>query len=193
MVGIIEYRQRLNALLADHTHALRQVREEKKALRDAKDHLATTAEAQRLVQEVAEAVQTQAHRQIASVVSRCLESVFEDDALPFRIVFERKRGKTEARLVFVRGDMEIDPTTADSGGMVDVAAFALRLACLALSRPQRRKIIVADEPFRFVNGREFQERVGSMILTLAKEFGVQFIFVSDDSWMRIGKVVDLEK
>jgi len=187
-----DVRRQLDRLLADRDHAIRRVKEEKSRLEDAQERVADAQEAQRIVQEVAEQVQRQAHDRIASVVSRCLASVFGEDAYQFRIDFEQKRGRTEARLVFVRGDLVLeDPTGEGGGGQVDVAAFALRLACLVLSRPRKRLILFLDEPMRNVNGEVYQERVGQLLLTLAEEMGVQFIVVSDDDWLKVGKVIEL--
>jgi len=124
--------------------AVQKVREEKRLLGEAKEQLLACQEAQGLIQHTAQDLQAKAHGQIASVVSRCLEAVFGEDAYEFRITFERKRGKTEARLSFIRNDNELDPKEASGGGAIDVAAFALRLACLLLSRPRQRLLIVVN-------------------------------------------------
>ena len=84
-------------------------------------------DAQETLQHLAQAVQQQAHQKISEVVSFCLSAVF-DDPYQFHIVFERKRGRTEAHLRFQRRGLDLDPLTASGGGAVDVAAFALRVA-----------------------------------------------------------------
>jgi hypothetical protein len=147
--------------------------------------------AQKVAQHAAQSVQEKVHERIATLVSKCIRVVFPDSEYDFRIVFERKRGRTEARLCFVRDEVEVDPTSAGGGGVVDVAAFALRIACLLLQRPAVRKVVVADEPFKFVNGEEEQERVATLLETLSQELAIQFIIVTDDSWLKIGKVIEL--
>ncbi len=188
MIGSL--RKKIDALQREHDHALLRVKEEKTALREALSRLHHAQEAQALLQSVARDVQQQAHTRVAEVVTRCLRAVgFDYD---FRIEFNKKRGRTEAQLQFVRGGLVIDdPTASSGGGAVDVAAFALRLSALMLSRPPRRKLLCLDEPCKNVNGEEFQSRVGALILKLAEELGVQFVIVSDDSWLRVGKVIDL--
>lgn len=182
----------LDRLLAEYAHAKRRVKEEKAALAEARESLRVALEAQALVQGVAEAVQNEVHRQVSGVVSRCLEAVFGEDAYALKIVFEKKRGKTEAGLTFERGGLVLDdPPNEGGGGQVDVAAFALRLACLVLSRPKKRLLIVADEPFKNINGEVYQERAGRMIQALARDMGVQFIIVSDDDWLKVGRVIEL--
>lgn len=145
--------------------------------------------ARTLVQSIAQDMQEQAHSAIASVVSKCLEAVFEAP-YSFKILFEQKRGRTEARLVFERDGLQVDPMTASGGGVVDVAAFALRLACLKLKRPKSRPLIVLDEPFKSPSPH-YRERVRQLIETLAEEMGVQFVMVTNIMELVTGNVIDL--
>lgn len=174
---------------SEHDHARRRAIEERTMLEQAERAVARAEEAQEIVQEVAAAVQERAHRQIASVVTKCLESVF-DDPYRFSIEFEQKRGKTDAVLLFERDGAKIDPLTASGGGVVDVAAFALRLASLLLSAPQRRRVLILDEPFRFVS-RDLRDKVRQMLETLAEELEIQFVVVTHDPALVAGKVVEL--
>ena len=186
------YESKLNSLLSEFQHHKRLVSEEKKILRELEERETDTTQAQKLIQMIAETVQKSAHSQIAAVVTKCLQAIFGNDSYEFKIIFERKRGKTEAKLVLEKDGLVLDdPTNEAGGGCLDVAALALRLACLVLSRPRLRKIIVADEPMKNVNGEIYQERMGTMLETLAEDFGIQFILVSDDSWLHIGKVIAL--
>lgn len=166
--------------------AVQAIRE---ALVVAEGTLDATEAAQAVLQDVAQAVQQEAHRRIAGVVSRCLSQVF-DDPYEFDIIFDRKRGRTEARLVFRRNGLEVDPLTASGGGVVDVAAFALRLACLVLTRPQVRPLVVLDEPFKFVSA-QYRDRVRSMLEQLADDMGVQFLMVTHIPELVCGHVVQV--
>ncbi len=146
-------------------------------------------EAQKVLQIVAQSVQQQAHDKIAGVVSQCLESVF-DEPYEFKILFEQKRGRTEAKLVFSRNGNECDPLTASGGGPVDVASFALRLSCLLLTRPATRRVLILDEPFKFLS-ENYRERIRVMLETLSKEMKVQIIMVTHLDELRCGKVIEL--
>lgn len=149
----------------------------------------TLADCQELAQVVAQGIQQQAHSMIARVVSKCLSAIF-DEPYVFQILFERKRNKTEARLVFERDGMEIDPITSSGGGVLDVAAFALRLAAVVLTKPRCRKIIIMDEPFRFVS-QEYRFKIRQLLLDLAKEYDFQFIMVTHIRELVCGTNVDL--
>lgn len=170
--------------------AQRQVEVETKRLRLARKKVKRCEKAQQIIQLVAENIQNQAHTRIAGLVTRCLEAIFEDP-YEFKIRFERKRGKTDAVLTFVRDGSELDdPTDECGGGVVDVAAFALRLACLILQKPLRRKLLVLDEPFKFVS-EEYRDKLRDLILVLSHELNVQFVVVTHIPELQIGKVIQL--
>lgn len=186
-------RRKVDKLLARQSLAQATVKNEKIARDAAEARLRAAREAQEILQQVAQDIQSKAHEKIASVVSRCLRTVFGPKDHQFRINFVQKRGKTEAELVFVKNGKEIDPKEGSGGGTVDIAAFALRLVCLLLSRPQRRKLLVMDEPFSAVNGEVYQERTADLLLELSKEFGIQVILAADDDFLKLGKVIDLDQ
>lgn len=183
---------RLRALadrsLAEYHHARRTAKEEEVQLKQLERDLKSAEECQKVVQAVAQAVQRQAHRKIARVVTKCLKAVFGENAYEFAIDFERKRGKTEARLVFLRDGHRVDPVSASGGGVVDVASFALRLAALLLSVPQRRKFLCLDEPLKHLS-RNHSERVRVLLETISRELGVQVLMVTHDSQLACGKII----
>jgi len=186
---MIDYRQKLDKKKARLDSLKETVRENRVAVADAEGHLSDAEECRTIIQGVGQRLQEMAHDRIAGVVSRCLEVVF-DEPYEFKIVFEKKRNQTEARLVFVRDGMEINPMDAAGGGVVDVAAFALRLACISLRRPLLRKFVVLDEPFRFVSV-QYRPRVRQMLEQLAEQMGMQILMVTHAPELVVGKVVEL--
>jgi DNA repair exonuclease SbcCD ATPase subunit len=190
-MNLSDLRKKADKFIAEYEHAKRTVKEEKIRLKEAKETLKDTLEAQTFLQNVAQQVQESAHGKISEVVTKCLRGVFGKDSYEFRIIFERKRGKTEARIAFYRDGLLLeDPSDESGGGVIDVAAFALRLACLVLSKPPRRRFLALDEPFRFVD-REYRPRVRAMLETLSEEMDVQIILVTHDPEFEIGKVVEI--
>lgn len=185
-----DYRRLADKLLADYRLAARQVKADKELLRTWDRKMKAVERAQKIVQAVAQAVQQQAHDKIATVVTKCLEAVWGEDAYEFRIVFERKRGKTEARLAFFRDGLELDPVDGVGIGVLDLACLALRLACLVLKTPKRRKLLVLDEPFRHLD-RNHRPAAGVLIQTLAEEFDVQFVIVTHSEELAVGKIIKL--
>ena len=187
-----DYRSKVNKLLAEYEHAKRQVADEKRSLTDARQLEADLGDSQKLVQAVAELVQNEAHQQVASIVTRCLKAVFNDDAYDFNIAFEQKRSKTEAKLSFGRNGMDFDPCSSTGGGAVDIAAFGLRLVSLLLNKPVKRRLLVLDEPMKHLRGSEPQANVGDMLEALSREMSVQIVMVSDQWLSGVGKEIHLD-
>lgn len=183
-------RQKLNSLLADYRLAESQEIAEGASLKKAKRKVELISEAQVILQTIAADIQDQAHARIARIATRCLKAVFGPDSYELRIQFERKRGKTEARLLLVKGNLEIEPIDAAGGGVVDVLSFSLRVAALILSRPAKRKLLVLDEPFKHVSD-VYRPAVRSLIEALSEEMGIQFILVTHSRELMIGKVINL--
>lgn len=183
------WRGRVNRGRSRLTLARSKVSEEKTSLETLKERLRVLEEATVLAQGVASRIQSKASDRIAEVVTKCL-AIFEE---PYRflIKFDRKRGRTEARLVFERDGLEVNPLTASGGGVVDVAGFALRVACLVLSRPRVRPLLVLDEPMRFLSP-EYGGKGRVLIKTLARNLGVQFVIVTHDPRLRAGKIHSTE-
>lgn len=190
-MSISNHRKKLDRLLTKYKLAAGSVALEKKTLRVAQQREDDVVQAQVLVQVVAERVQESAHRQIASVVSRCLEAVF-DRPYEFRIDFARKRGRTEANLTFVRDGKSLeDPINESGGGAIDIAAFALRLAALTLSLPKKRKLLVMDEPWKNLSS-EYRPALSELVMQLAEEMNIQFLITTHSDEYKIGNVVELE-
>lgn len=169
--------QRIQRLAEQRKLAQEQVRREQEALQQTQEELTAHLQAQTVLQEAAEAAQHQAHERISEMVTECLRSVFGESTYSFRIVNEVKRGKTESRLVFARDGVELDPLSSAGGGVIDVAAMALRLVTLTLMSPQRRNLLVLDEPFRFVS-REYLPLIVDLLERLADQMEIQILMVT---------------
>lgn len=174
-----------------YTQAIAQHKREKEALEGAKSLLESIIVGRGVIQEVAQHIQQQAHNQIAAVVTKGLQSVF-DEPYTFKIDFEKKRGRTEARLIFERDGLELDPLTASGGGVIDVAAFSLRVACLALSRPAVRPLLILDEPFKNVSkANGYLDRIPALLEILCEDIGIQIIMVTHIEELKVGKIVEV--
>jgi len=179
-----------SGLQAEHAEACSRVEREEKALVGLQERLQHANRSQVVIQQLAHAVQQQAHQQISDVVTRCLRAVF-DNPYEFEVQFEIKRGKTEALLVFMRdGEVLDNPINEVGGGVLDVASLALRVASILLARPERRKLIILDEPFKYVRGVGNQKRTRDMLLRLAEELEIQFVINTDIASYRLGKIVE---
>jgi len=189
-MNLTNTRIKVDKMLGELKSTQTQLKNERAILIESEDHLAHIEEAQDIVQQVAQLIQQQAHNQIAAVVTRCLVTVFEDD-YGFEIHFEKKRGRTEANLILTKDGNEIEnPLNSDSGGVVDIAAFALRLSCLVLAKPRQRRFLAMDEPFKFVSA-EYRENVKMLLEGLAEDFDLQIIMVTHVQELVCGKIIRL--
>lgn len=135
-----------------------------------------------VIQAAAQATQQQLEYRIGTLVTLALAHVFPD---PYALVlrFDCKRGRTEANFLFrdVAGN-EIEPMEASGGGVWDVASLALRIALWSLRHPKGRATLILDEPFKFLQGTENQQKVAGMIRELSKRLKLQFIIVTSHNW-----------
>jgi len=190
--NLSDRREQIDDILLRYRTARERVKVEKKEVKEASTHHEHITRAQEIFQEIARSVQENAHAQIAKVVTSCLQAIW-GDLYRFEILFEKKRGKTEAKLIFVRDDgLVLDPLEESSGGVVDVAAFALRLVSITMSQPQRRRLVVLDEPFKNVRGARYQERVRGMVEQVCQELGFQIIINTDLDLLQTGTIIRLE-
>lgn len=188
---ITNYRKKVDQALKDYRGYKKQLSEEKRRLEEAQERLSISSEGLHIIQTVSQKVQQQAHDKIAGVVTLCLNSIFPDKDYKFQIVFERKRSRTEAKLIFLKGDKERDPIEDTGGGIVDVAAFALRLSSVILHKPPLRKTLILDEPFKNVS-KGYHENVKTLLEKVSEDFGVQIIMVTHIGRLKIGKVIKLK-
>lgn len=161
----------------------------KAKLEESRQNLEDWLTAQGVLQEASKAVQTFIHAQIVSVVTQCLQTVY-DDSLEFCIDFDLKRGKTEARLYFKKDGNEVDPIEAGGLGWVEVASFALRMAVLKLHTPPVMPVLILDEAFRFLDTTA-KPRMAELVMQLSKQMDVQVILVTHDPEFRVGKIVKI--
>ncbi len=191
-MSVESYRNKVDKAARQYAVAASHVRDEKLTLSIAEAQLEAEMEALRVAQGLAEGMQQRAHLHIARVVSRCLTLVFEEP-YELQIKFEARRGKTDASLVFVRNGLVLDDPVNEVGiGVIDVAAFGLRLANLMFSLPQRRRVIIMDEPFKHISSSRRGGRVAAMLEVLAKEFDMQFIMITHLPELVTGTVVEME-
>lgn len=116
---------------------------------------------------------------ISSIVTKALKTVFSDP-YSFQMAYKVRGGtKAQAIPILERDGEEYDPLKSCGGGVVDVVSFALRVSCLLLTRPIPDRILILDEPFRFVS-RDLQPRVREMLEILSDELKIQFIIVTHE-------------
>lgn len=184
----MELKNQVKQLQQEYNDLVNLKKAEEENLEKVKEHLNNLLQAQEIMQEAAKGIQQQVHRQIADIVNKCLQIIF-DDPYEFKINFTSKRGKTEAELSFIRNGKEIKDV---GGGVIDVVSFSLRLCSILFSQKSLERIMILDEPFKNLSkAKGYLERIPEMILLLSEEFNIQFIQVTHIDELKIGKIIKL--
>lgn len=173
------YKQKLERKKGQLDQLRSDLKKTKYLIVDLKEGIKISEEAQTIMQVVAKETQEELEYRLAELVSLCLESVFQN---PYKFVvnFETRRGKTECDLLFERNGKQMKPIDASGVGVVDVAAFGLRIAAWSLSTPKTRNILILDEPFKHLKGVEPNQKIIQVVKQLSEELGLQVIMVSDE-------------
>lgn len=191
MSMLSEHRQELDGLLHEKQLLDRKKKDHDTQLRDTRERLAACKEAQEVAQGIAERVQQTAFGSISAVVTRCLKMVFGEDSYEFRIDVRQLRGKTDAKIWLEKDGVGIDnPMASCGGGVVDIISFGARIAALRLAKPARRRLLLLDEPMRFVS-KQYRAAAAEMMEVFAEELDVQIVQVTHMPEFRIGRVIEL--
>ena len=148
-------------------------------IRKDKKYQKNLEKAHEILKQVGLQTQQQLIYHISDVTSVALESVFDE---PYRLVldFVERRNKNECDILFEKNGEKIDPMLASGGGVVDLAAFALRIASWSMQIPPTRSIIILDEPFKHLS-KNLHTRASEMVKLLADKLGIQFIIITHES------------
>jgi hypothetical protein len=163
---------------------LHQVRLDKEASLFKIDSLKVTRgnieQAQLIIQEVARTTQEQLSWFVNDMVTAAVEAVFPKDNYQFYLEFVQRRGRTEADL-FLADDKgnRVKPSDAEGGGLINVVAFALRVALWSLTKATR-PVLLLDEPVHFLHSRDAHEKVAELLKTISDKLGLQIIMITGE-------------
>lgn len=171
-----ELRSKLDKRKGEHQKVLSDIKALRSEIKSSRQELVLTEKAHEIIKQVGIKTQQQIQYHISDITSLAMEAVFPD---PYKIEIEfvERRNKTECDIYFSRDGKKVEPMDASGGGAVDVAAFALRIACWSMSRPHSRSTIIMDEPMRFVS-EDLQEKASQMIKEISRKLSIQFIIVT---------------
>lgn len=136
-----------------------------------------------LFQKTSEFAREQAKVQIESLVTKCLQYIFESD-IEFKIELEELRGKTNAEFYVVSNSdglqIKTRPELSRGGGVVDIVSLALRIAFLQIHKPKIEGPLILDEPAKHVSD-EYIYNVGDFLKQTSEMFGRQVLIVTHNN------------
>lgn len=132
---------------------------------------------QALTQQTAKETQEAMQFHLQSLVQHCLDAIFPG-VYTFRVVFEVKRGRTEASLVLEKDGSILDNLMDEVGGtVVDIVSTALRVAVWSLAPTDN--LMILDEPARCISA-QYKAIYADLIKGISERMGIQFLIVSHD-------------
>jgi len=179
MIEITELRKKLERKKGQKIQIEDSLQNVRTKIKKNKRSLILHEKAREIVRIVGLKTQQQLQFHISNITSLALEAVF-DNPYELMVEFVQRRNKTECDLYFKRNGSKVDPLTASGIGAVDVAAFALRIACWSMEQPKTRNTILLDEPFKHLKGKKENKKVLEMIKEVSNKLGIQIIMISDE-------------
>jgi len=190
---ITQLRNRLEYLKGQRDQLQKTIDDLKEKIRDDKRTLIRYERALEIVKQVGLLTQKQLEYHLAEQVSLAMEAVF-DNPYKLRVNFQEKRGRTEAEILFVKGDMEFPPLGNAGGGTIDVASLALRIAYWSMRRDKKiRPLLLLDEPFSQLKGEVANRRALAIIQEISHKLGLQIIMISDERVSREDIIANADK
>lgn len=179
MTDTTTLRQRCDALKAQQALVAKRQDDANARLTAARASQLDIDAVQRTVQYVAARVQTGFGNYVGAIVTKALHHVFPDRRKDsFVVRFRENRGKTECPLLLrTEAGEEAHPYDCAGGGVWDTLSYALRPAMLVLEQPAPSRLLILDEPFKFLHGASARRRALRMLYNTSKALGIQTIIV----------------
>jgi len=150
------------------------------ALQKILDNLDVLEQVRILLQKVSEYAREQSRQQIESLVTNCLQFIF-DTNIEFRIEIEEVRGRPEAEFYVIsniNGEViKTKPQDARGGGVIDIISLAIRIAMLQCCSIEINGPLILDEPAKHVS-EDYITQVAEFLKQVSNMFGMQVIMVT---------------
>lgn len=158
-------------------------------------------DAQIRVQKAIEETQKQLRISLSPIVTKALDSVFDNNKYEFDIEFTTK-GKLvkTSQINFVIKDKTTGAKFTKklesnlSGGVINLISLALRISLLVISK--KSKLLIIDEGMLNLRGdtdtgESYEELAQKFIEIVSKELHMQIIMVTHEPKHKIGNIIDL--
>lgn len=139
-----------------------------------------------LLSRVSEFAREQARVQIESLVTNCLQFIF-DTNLEFGIEISEVRGRPEAEFFVISNYtgqvIKTKPQEARGGGVIDIISLAIRIAMLECSDDEIKGPVILDEPAKHVSD-DYIVQVSEFLKQVTLMFKRQVIMVTHNNHLR---------
>lgn len=140
-------------------------------------NLARTADEVRMFFTVlADSQRKELEQKVEALVDYGVQVVF-GPTYRFKVTSELRGKAVRTEFWLVENGLQLPLLDATGGGVGDVVSFLLRVVILCLARPVQARILVLDEPFKFVSASHFQT-LTALLKELSDSLGLQLIMVT---------------
>ena len=157
-----------------------QINESKEELTLLSDNLELLDKVVILYQITSEFAREQAKVQIETLVTKCLQFIF-DSNIELLIEIEELRNKANAEFYVITESedtiIKTQPELSRGGGVVDIVSLALRIAFLQIHKPKIQGPLILDEPAKHVSD-EYIFNVADFLKQTSEMFNRQIIMVT---------------
>ena len=162
---------------------LEQIEENKKLIEEIQSEIDLMVKVSALLQRTSEFARSQAKVQIESLVTNCLQYIFENN-IEFEIEIEELYGKPNAEFyVTTKFDdtiIKTKPEQSRGGGVVDIISLALRISFLQVHKPRIEGPLILDEPAKHVS-EDYIFNVADFLKRTSEMFERQIIMVTHNN------------
>ena len=160
---------------------IEQLSKNDRMLIETKKEIELLEEVSLVFQKTSEFAREQAKIQIETLVTKCLQYVFESN-IEFEIELNELRNKANAEFYVTDITDELiiktKPELSRGGGVVDIVSLALRIAFLQIHKPPIEGPLILDEPAKHVS-EDYIYNVGDFLKQTSEMFNRQIIMVTD--------------
>lgn len=113
---------------------------------------------------------------INTIVTNAIKAVLPDP-YDFDLGFKIAYGKLSTDMRLVRDGKVYDIKEMQGDGVVDIVAFALRVAVLCLDKRNLRRLLILDEPCGALSV-DYQPLLGKLLVYLSEQLSIQVVMVA---------------
>ncbi|WFA09742.1 ATPase [Tissierella sp. Yu-01] len=157
-----------------------QLKENEVLLAETQEQIELLDKVTLVFQKTSEFARKQAKRQIETIVTKCLQYIFETN-IEFEIEINELRNKANAEFYVINETdgltIKTKPELSRGGGIVDIVSLALRIAFLQIHKPPIEGPLILDEPAKHVS-EDYIYNVGEFLKQTSEMFNRQIIMVT---------------
>lgn len=115
-------------------------------------------------------------QKVEALVDYGVQAVF-GPTYRFKVTSELRGKSVRTEFWLVENGLQLPLLDATGGGIGDVVSFLLRVVILCLARPSQRRVLVLDEPFKFVSASHFTT-LSTLLRELSESLDLQLLMVT---------------